>query len=176
MDAVAHDQPAEEVRTPGRKALKERIFAVLAPAADHVELVLFEVGDQLGDIGGVVLQVSVHGDDIVVLRGVNTRVHGRRLAEVAAQADEFDRSKRLCQFNGFVLRPVVHKNDLVRQTRFFQHGFDLAVEFQNVPFLVKQRRYDRNALHAAFPFFFLPRAFRTHSRLYSAAAKAETPA
>ncbi len=119
VDAVAHDQPAQKVRPAGRKALEERILAVLAPAADHVELVLFEVVDHFGNIGGVVLQISVHGDDIIVLRGVDARVHGGRLAEVAAEADELERSKRLCQFNGFVLGTVVHKNNLVRQTRFF---------------------------------------------------------
>ena len=77
------------------------------PAADHVvdagQIVVgrlrrragvrrpaLERREEARDLGGIVLQVGVEGQDAVALRGVEAGRQRRRLAEVAAEADAVD--------------------------------------------------------------------------------------
>ncbi len=68
----------------GDAAEKEVVSALRAPAADDV-VTLFELGEKVGDLVGVVLEVAVHGEDEVALRVVEACGEGRGLAEVAAE-------------------------------------------------------------------------------------------
>ena len=65
------------------------VLAVLAPAADDV-VALVQLGQELGNLGRVVLEVAVHGNDDLAPGLVETRLQGRRLAEVAAELDQDD--------------------------------------------------------------------------------------
>jgi hypothetical protein len=48
-----------------------------------------EGGEQPADVGGIVLQVAVHGDDDrAARRYLDAGAHGGGLAEVAAEADD----------------------------------------------------------------------------------------
>ena len=148
VDAVLHDQPAQKIRPARGEALEEGILAVLAPAADHIQLVLLHIFDHLGNIGGIVLQISIHGDDVVVLCRLYARVHRGCLPVVAAQLDELDRNEDLCEFDSFVLGAVVYEDDFIRKIHLLQSRLALAVELLNVSFLVEQWRDERNSLHA----------------------------
>ena len=77
----------EPVGEEGGNAFRDRVLAPLPPAADHVEVVPLELLDEERDVGRVVLQVPVRGDDHVAARAVEARREGRGLAEVAPQDD-----------------------------------------------------------------------------------------
>ena len=77
------------------------VLAVLAPAADDVGVFAFEEVEHCGDVGGVVLEVAVHGDDDAAAGEVEAGGEGGGLAEVAAKADEADlREARGCGAEG----------------------------------------------------------------------------
>jgi hypothetical protein len=81
-DAPRH--PVEDLRrdTPG-----ERVAAPCLPAADQVEP-LVQLREQARNLGRVVLEVGVDGDDDVAVGVCEAGRERRRLAEVLAQADD----------------------------------------------------------------------------------------
>ena len=86
----------------GRDAAKDKIIAALtAPSADNV-VAFFELGQETGDLVGVVLQVSIHCQNEVTLRMVEAGGKGRGLSEVAAQFDD--------------QHAAVHSSDLFEET------------------------------------------------------------
>ena len=60
----AGHEPVGDAR--GDAAEDEVVGALGAPAADDV-VALFELGEEVGDLVGVVLEVAVHGEDEVAL-------------------------------------------------------------------------------------------------------------
>src|ERR1700722_4093464 len=84
VDRDAAERGHQPVRDEGGDAAEEEVVAALtAPSADHV-VALFELGEEPGNLVGVVLQVAVHGQDEVALRMVEAGGKGGGLAEVAA--------------------------------------------------------------------------------------------
>src|SRR5207253_1039566 len=79
----AHEEPVLPVRT----QTKDRVVSFIEFVQQH------------GDIGGIVLQVPVHGDENIPARPVDARLQRRRLAEVPAKTYHFqvriDRSQTL---------------------------------------------------------------------------------
>ena len=147
VNPVPHDQPAQKIRAARREPLEEAILAVLAPAADHIQIVLLKIVDHALDVGGIVLQISVHGNDIIILCRMNARIHRGGLTEITPEFDQFERDKQTRQLDRVVLGAVIHKDDLIRQPDLLQRKLYLAVEFLYVSFFIKQRCDDRYAFH-----------------------------
>ena len=79
---AGHD-PVEDAR---RQRLAAWIAALLLPARHHV-VALGHLGEQLGDLGGLVLQVGVHGNHDLAATPLEGRDEPRRLAIVAPEPD-----------------------------------------------------------------------------------------
>src|SRR5262249_6498754 len=58
----------------------------LLPAANHV-VASIQLVEEAGDLGGVVLEVAVHGEDERAARGLEAGDKRGRLAEIAAEPD-----------------------------------------------------------------------------------------
>src|ERR1700690_1071458 len=67
-------------------AQPEIVDAILAPAADDV-VALGNFFEKKRNVGGIVLQVAVHGDDVFAARMVESGGEAGGLSEVAAQLD-----------------------------------------------------------------------------------------
>src|SRR6266568_7198662 len=80
----ACDQP---VRDPGRKDASRIVSPVATPSAHNV-VSLVDLLEEVRDVMWVVLQVAVQEDQHVAAAEVDPRLHGRRLPEVAAKADD----------------------------------------------------------------------------------------
>jgi hypothetical protein len=91
----------------------EVVDALLAPSADHV-VSLFQLGHKFGDLGGIVLQIAIHRQDVVPLGVVEAGRERRGLAEVAPQLDNKNpavHSRNLFQqLVGAITRSVVDKH------------------------------------------------------------------
>ena len=72
----------------GDLAQDQGVLAVLAPPLEQVQVAGEEFIHQAGDVRRVVLEVAVQGGDQVPAGGVEARLHGGGLAEVAPQADD----------------------------------------------------------------------------------------
>src|SRR5262245_59412419 len=68
----------------GNPAQPEVVDALLTPTADDV-VALADLLDKHRDIGGIVLQVAIHGDDVLPARVIKSRGQSGSLPEVAAQ-------------------------------------------------------------------------------------------
>ena len=62
----------------------------IGPQAQHGVVSFVDFFQEQGDVGGVVLQVAVHGDEDVAGGEVDAGLEGGGLAEVAAQANHLD--------------------------------------------------------------------------------------
>jgi len=70
----------------GQAASGKGVLPIYAPAIDEI-VPLLQLRDQTRDVGGIVLQISVKGDDDLSPCVRNAGGEGSSLAEVAAQAD-----------------------------------------------------------------------------------------
>ena len=60
---------------------------LVAPSANDVKA-LFEPLNKLWDVGGVMLQVSIHGDDKIAARSIEASTQSNGLARVVAQGND----------------------------------------------------------------------------------------
>src|ERR1700686_3102956 len=87
MDIDAAQLGHQPVRASRREAAKPEIIdARLAPAADDV-IALSNFFEEQRDVGGIVLQIAVHGDDVFAAGMVESGGQAGGLAEVAAELD-----------------------------------------------------------------------------------------
>ena len=92
------------------------VYSFFAPAAGDV-IAFVDFGEERGDVFGGVLKVTIHGNDDVAGCFVKARGEGGGLAEVAAQADDFQTGVSFDEigeeFGGAVAGGVVYKDDFV---------------------------------------------------------------
>ena len=121
------------------------ILALFAPSAGDVEA-LMDLVHQRGQIGRIVLQVAVHGDDDVAARLIEARRQRRGLPEVAPQPDDFQPPVGLHQvrqqLEAAIARRIVNEENLIRLGHAFEHGGEPVVEPQNRPLFVVDRDND----------------------------------
>src|SRR4029078_2026602 len=82
--------PRHPVEGQRRQLLAGRVAPLALPPRDEVEVAALERGEEARDLLGVVLQVTVDGEDEPAAAVVDPRRKRRRLAEVAAQAHQLD--------------------------------------------------------------------------------------
>jgi hypothetical protein len=138
-DAVRH--PAHPV------ALDRGILPLPAPAGHHV-VTFRELLEQRRDVGGVVLQVRVDGNQHLSRRVVDGRHHGGRLAVVPAKLEHLEprvlRGEPPQHGHGAVGAAVVDGDDFVGHPEFLHHRGDLLDQQREVLLLVEDRGQDRD--------------------------------
>src|SRR4051812_10238706 len=137
-------QPIRDARW--NAAHDEVIDALLAPSADDV-VSLFQLLQKQRDVVGIVLQVAIHGDDVLTASIVEAGRQSRCLPEVAAQLDDDHAavySSDLVQVKeGLVAAAVVYKDQLEAFAGRLHHVLEAVVELGDVLFLVVKRHNDR---------------------------------
>ena len=112
----AADQPVGEHR--GQLARQPLVLPVHAPADDEV-VALLQLGEHHRDVGRIVLQVAVHGDEEAAARELDPRGHRRGLAVVALEPQHPDAVVASDQVararHRGVAAAVVHEQDLEGQ-------------------------------------------------------------
>ena len=110
----------------GDAAQKEVVAALGAPAGDDV-VALFELGEELGDLVWVVLEVAVHGEDELTPGVVEAGGEGGGLAEVTTELDNedarIDGGDLFEQAVGAVAGAVVDKDELEGVVDLLHDGF-----------------------------------------------------
>ena len=122
---------------------------VFQPGDEVVALV--ELGQQPGDLRGVVLKVAVNSHDDVACRLGKAGVERRCLAEVASQADDAHVVLGVVEpregAEGAVGRAVVDEDGLPGAAVAVERGGQLVIEQRDAPLLVVHGDNDRD--HAA---------------------------
>src|SRR5215469_12509821 len=126
-------------------AQPEVINPLLAPAADDV----ISFGNFLqkdGNIGRIVLQVSIHGDDVIALRMIEARRQRGSLPEIAPQAHygdaAVDRGDLAQQVKGTVARAIVHQDNLEALPVGLHDRFQPVIQVGDILLFVMQRDDD----------------------------------
>ena len=126
-------------------AEEEVIAALAAPAADDV-VALFEACDEVGNLFGIVLEVSVHGDDELALRVIEAGGESGGLAEVAAELDDqyagVDGGYLFEQTIGAVAGTVVDEDELEALANLLHDGLEAVIERGDVLLFVVKRNDD----------------------------------
>ena len=126
----------------------EIVDADFAPSADDV-VAGGNLFQEQRNVGGIVLQVAIHGDDVLAAGMIETCGQAGGLAEVAAQFDDRHaavHSGDLAQHGeGVVVRAIVHQNHLECLAAGFHHRFQAVVEVGDI-FLLVMQRYDDGIL------------------------------
>ena len=152
VELDAGDLAGRPVVELGRKVLRELVvLAVLFPAGDDVVALFRDHPVQFRDFVRGVLQVRVHRDDDVALRGREALVEGGGLAVVAAEGDAVDGGVLLRQGEdgvpGTVGGTVVHHQDFIGPSVRFHHPADPSGELgQGFGFVIEG--YDDRDIHS----------------------------
>ena len=137
----------------GNAAHPEVIHAKLAPAADDV-VTGRNLFQKQRDVGGIVLQIAIHGDNVLSTRMVETGGQSRGLAEVAAQLDHrdaaIDRGDLAQHGEGMVARSVIDQHNFEGSAGGLHHRFQAVVEIGDVLLLIVQRDDDGVLGHRPF--------------------------
>ena len=92
------------------------------------------------------LEIAVHGDDVLTACVVEAGGQGRSLAKVAAQFDDRDpaihSSNFAQQLESSVARPVIDENDLETLTARLHHRLQAVVEVHDILLLIMERDDD----------------------------------
>jgi hypothetical protein len=132
-------QPVRNLRR--NAAHPEIIDANLAPAADNV-VTGGNLFQKQRDVGGIVLQIAVHGDDVFAAGVVKSGGEPGSLAKVAAQLDHRNAAVDGCNLaqrgESAVARTIVHQNNFKRLAGRFHHRFQAVIEVGDVLLLVVQ--------------------------------------
>src|SRR5262245_56316956 len=83
----ARDQPIGDPR--GKLARQQRVLPLFPPAMNEV-VAFVELANQRWNVERVVLQIAIKRNDHFARRMLDSRLHGRGLAIVAAKADNLD--------------------------------------------------------------------------------------
>ena len=99
------------------KGLRDGVEARIFPAGDQI-VALIQLGEKVGNLCGIILQVPVHGKDNLAATTAETGHEGGRLAKVAAEADHPHKAgmlvMQLLDFRkGFVGTAIIHKDDFI---------------------------------------------------------------
>ena len=118
---------------------------MLAPAADDV-VALFEFGEEVGDLLGIVLEITIHGEDEVSLRVIEAGGESRGLTEVAAELDDenaaVDCGDLFKQAVGAIAGSIVDEDQFEGFADLLHYRFEAVVEGGDVFFFVMERNND----------------------------------
>lgn len=144
VDIVIDEDAAQEPANAREYADAVLVAPVLAPAGNHVQIVLAELLDEVGDVLGIVLAVAVHGDNEIAHAGLEPGVKGRGLAVVSVEINDGGAREGVELSERAVRTAVVDVDDLVGVRERRDRREDLAVELGDVARFIVDRHNDRN--------------------------------
>jgi len=134
----------------GNASQPEIVDTLLAPAADDV-VPFCNLFQKHWDVGGVVLQIAIHSDDVFAARVIEAGGQGGSLAKVAPQLNHGYATVHGGDFaqqrEGAITRAVVHQNDFEALAVHFHDRLETIIEVGNVFLLVVQRDNDGVSRH-----------------------------
>ena len=126
------------------------VDAHLAPAAHNV-VALINFFDEGRNVVRIVLQIAVHGDDVLALGMVETGRQSRGLAEVPAQLHHHDAAVDGGDFpqqvEGLIAAAIVDEDQLEAFARRFHHGRQTVIEFGDALLLIVKRNNNGKLKH-----------------------------
>src|SRR5467141_2953125 len=135
------------IRNAARQAAgKPSVFPFRAPTTNDVEAFV-KFFDERRNLGGIVLQIAVHGDDDFASGGVKPRLQRRSLTKVSPQSDHTN--ARICFLNipkncgAAVCAPVVDEDDLIGLSERAHHLCQRDIKRCRAAFFVKDGYDDR---------------------------------
>src|SRR5882724_311422 len=120
------------------------VLPLLPPARDEI-VALIQFGQELRNIGRIILEIAIHGDEDISPGKTNTGHESRRLTGITAQLDEAQLRLRQLPDNlaRLIGAAVVHNNDLVGKAEIFQAAKESRQELLQVVRLVENGQNDR---------------------------------
>src|SRR5215472_14786371 len=102
-------------------ALERGVLPSLPPARDKI-VAFIQFGQELRNIGRIVLEIAIHGDEDISLGKTNPGHESRRLTGITAQLDKAQLRPRKLPDNlaRLISAAVVHDDDLVGKAETFQ--------------------------------------------------------
>jgi len=121
------------------------INAILAPSADDV-VAFGNFLKKQWNVGGIVLQVAVHGDNVFAAGVVESGGQAGSLSEIAAQLDYgyatvdggYLAEQPECAVDG----AVIDQHHFEGLAASFHYGFEARVEVGDILLFVMERHYD----------------------------------
>jgi hypothetical protein len=152
VDVDAAEGGHEPVGCARRDAAQKEVVGTLrTPSADDV-VTFFKFREEVWDLVGIVLEIAVHGEDVVTLGVVEAGGERGGLTEVAAKFDDEHTAVYGSNFFketvGSVAGAIVHKNELEGFADLLHDGLETVVEGGDVFFLVVKRNDDGILRHA----------------------------
>jgi hypothetical protein len=161
VDVYAAESGHEPVRGAGGYPAHDEVVATMRAPPAHNVVAFFELGEEAGDLVGIVLQVAVHGKDEVALGVVEAGSEGGGLAEVAAELDDQDTAV-YCgdlfeEAVGAVAGSIVDEDQLEGLVDMLHDCLEAVVESGDILFFVMKRYDDRVFRHVLYntPLFVL---------------------
>ncbi len=155
--AELRHQPVGAAR--GKTAQPEVVNAHLAPAADDV-VALGNFLEEQRNVRGVVLQIAVHGDDVLAARMIEPGGQCRSLPKIPPQADHRHPAvyagNLAQQVKRLVRRSVIHQHHFKTFAVGLHHRLQAVVEIGDVFLLVVQGDDDGILGHEVFIIRFSP--------------------
>src|SRR5215469_15367688 len=144
-------QPVRDAR---RNAPQPKVVdAVLAPAADDV-VALADLLNEHRNIGRIMLEVAIHGDDVFAAGVVESSGEAGGLSKITAEFHDGHPAVDSCdlaqQLERAIGRTVVHQDDLEALAVRFHDGFKAVIEVGDILLLVMQRDHNRILCHGRF--------------------------
>ena len=137
----------------GMRRIQKLSTRILAPSADDV-VTRGNLFQEQRNVVGIVLQIAVHGDDVLAAGMVESGGEARGLAEVAAQLDDGHTAVDGRDFaqhrEGVIVGAVVHEHDFEGFAVRLHDRFQAVVEVGDVLLLVMQRDDDGVLGHSPF--------------------------
>src|SRR5438132_4701210 len=136
----------QPVSTEGRDAAQPEIIdAALAPSTDDI-VAFGDFFQEYRDIGRVVLQIAVHGDDVLAAGMIKSGGQSGGLAKIQAQLDDRDTAIHGSDFAQQLESPVtgaiVHEDEFEGLRVSLHYRFETVVEIHNIFLLVMERHHD----------------------------------
>ena len=119
----------DPVGDPTEQVTLHHVILTVAPPAGHDIIPFIKLGEQAGNIGRIILQVGVDGNNDTALRMIESRHHGGGLTEITREIDDLDPGIALREgrqnFGRAIGAAVIHHDDFKRNTGLIEDGDDL---------------------------------------------------
>ena len=131
-----------------------RVLPILSPAADHIVPLVKFVQD-LRNVGGIVLEIGIHGNDDPALGMIETCRQGRRLSEVASELQHQDMMVPFGEIGqdstASVAASVVDEENLVFELESLENPRQILVQDLKIGFLVVDGNDDGQSRRGLIP-------------------------
>jgi hypothetical protein len=111
MDIVVDEHLPQKIRAARKNLFPYRIPPLDAPTGNNI-IAFIELREEEWDIRRIILQISIHRDNDIARRPLESRVKRGALSEIPTKRDERQRRKLSALLKRRVSRAVIHENNL----------------------------------------------------------------